>query len=305
MSEETYADDASEVEPIAHYEETDDGLDAFRDDLWEHMEKPKTLPDDFDFDSDDHEDFEKVVDDERAARKSESLFNFAYGYANYGNSSARASAVGPDADLSNQKIVFKIPGWFASDELGQWEEWWFGSFEVAKQDGDEWTAMCVGGLEPLGDRNEDSYFRNPIDEEWIPLSLMEFGFVVEREAKTDHLIFERGLNSDSLNAERGKKKDADIVFKYIDHGHRYGHKIVIDSPFEAKDDIKDLTWEQFHPDWNGDNWTIDAEALWPAVEKLTMQGWSVCVAQYVENETTTDTISNAPHIPSEYKQEDA
>lgn len=300
MSENYVNDDARNVEPIEVYEETDEQFDQFYEDLYEHAEEPQTLPENFDFGEDDPRDFEKVVDHEEAREKAEKWFKFAYGYAQYGAGQARVNAAGPNADLSGQTVVLKLPGWFADDELGQWEEWWFGQFEVAKEtDEDGWTALCLSAIEPMSDRGEESYFRNPIDEEWLPFSLIEFAYVVEPERTEDHLVFERGLDSSDLQYERGARDEGEIEMKYIDRSSRYGPKAVLDSPFEAKDDIKALDWDQFHPDWNGDNWTIDAEAIWPAIKQLTMQGWTVSLDRNVEKQMSDDPMEEGrvPYIP--------
>lgn len=283
-----YVDDVRHAEPISVYEETDEEFERFCEDLWDHAEKPTTLPEDFDFETDDPDDFERVVDEERVDKQARNWFNFAYGYANYGRGANRENLV-----------VFKLPGWFAQDELGEWTEWWFGNLEVAKQDDDdEWTAMCLSNIEPMSDRNEDDYFRSPIEEEWIPVSLTEFAFSVIREVKDSHLIFERGFDSSTIDHERGEKADADIVVEY-GKSTQYGRKFVIDSPYEAKDALGDLDWNQFHARWNGDNWEFDVGALWPFIEEMTMQGWSVCVTERVERETTSDSFGEGPYLPAE------
>lgn len=285
-----YVNDARNAEPITVYEETEEQQKQFYDDLWSVDEKPTTInkPSDIDWDElDDASEFEQV-DEERAADMATKWFKFAYGYAGYGRGANRENLV-----------VFKIPGWFASDELGDWNEWWFGNLAVAKEDPEDgFTAICFENIEPMDDRNEDSYFRNPIDEEWIPVSLMEFAFSVSEEIKDTHLLFERGLNSDEINSERGEKDDADIVVEY-GKDSQFGRKFVLESPFKAKDDIKGLDWDQFHPNWNGDNWEIDADALWAFIDEMTMQGWSVCVSERAERETTNDSMDGGPYLPEE------
>lgn len=296
MTDATYHDDARDVEPLAHYTETDDERQRFYDDLYDHADKPTTLPDDFDASADDvdWDDVERVVDEEHAAERADRWFKFAYGYAGYGSRQGHHQGT---------TVVFKLPGWFASDELGQWEEWWFGCFEVAKQDADgEWTALCLSDIEPMGDRNEDSYFRNPIDEEWFPFSLMEFGFIVTQERSDDHLIFDRGLDSSTVDHDRGRTDDADIVIN--GRTQHYGReKFEVDSPYEAKDDLGALDFDQYHADYNGDCWVFDVDALWPFIEHMTLSGWSVCVTERIERETTDDALADGPYLPAEAKRE--
>lgn len=290
---ENYVDDMTEVEPIAVYENTEEQKEQFEEDLWQHEQKPQTIPDDVDTDDPDFDwdEVERVPDEERASEKAQRWFNFVFGYAGYGKLTDR-----------NDLVAFKIPGWFAQDELGPWEEWWFGTLEVAKEDDGEFTAICFSDIEPMSDRNEDSYFRNPIEEEWIPVSLMEFAFGITEEVKNTHLLFERGLDSSTIDHSRGEKGDADIVVKYA-RTTQYGEKFVLDSPFEAKDDIKNLDWDQFHPNWTGDNWEFDAGALWPFVEEMTMQGWTVCVTEVVENRAKSDSMAEGPYLPAEATEE--
>lgn len=193
-------------------------------------------------------------------------------------------------------VVFRLPGWFASDELGQWESLWFGTFEVAKEDDDgEWTAMCLSDIEPFDDRNEERYFRDPVDEEWFPVSLVEWAFTVEQPLSDDELVFEAGGDPEQ-DFRRGTKENADIVLTGPKQT-RYGRKFAFDSPFEAKDDINDLDWDHFHQNWTGEEWRFDTEALWQFIGEMVDAGWSVGVSGLVENETTSDTLNDAAFLP--------
>lgn len=63
----------------------------------------------------------------------------------------------------------------------------------------------------------------------------------------------------------------------------YGKKICLDSPFEAKNDIQDLTWDLFHQGWEGgeEMWSITVQNkdgnITPdlAMHKLIQKDWSV------------------------------
>lgn len=301
---ENYTEDAREVEPITNYEDTDESFEQFYSDVYDHTGKPQTFDVDPDSDDDiDWDELDRIDDDEAARDKAESWFKFAYGYTGYGDGIARASA-SPGVDLSGQTIVFKLPGWFAQDELGEWTVWWFGTLEVAKEDDGEWTAMCLSAIEPMSDRNEESYFRNPREEEWIPFSLVDFAFAVTSEVSDSNLIFDRGLDSSTIDHERGEPGDADIEIRHSTRT-KYGEKFVIDSPYDTKDDLKSLDWDRFHANWSGDNWQFDVDALWPFIEEMTLQGWSVCVSEAVERETTDDSLAEGPYLPAEAKRGDA
>jgi len=58
----------------------------------------------------------------------------------------------------------------------------------------------------------------------------------------------------------------------------YGKKVLLDSPYEAKDDIKSLDWERTHRAWDGDEscWAVDADALAYVRDHLAEQGWTLC-----------------------------
>lgn len=41
---------------------------------------------------------------------------------------------------------------------------------------------------------------------------------------------------------------------------QYGEKIAVNIDFEDKDDLKNLDWDRAHPNWDGNDWTVDADA---------------------------------------------
>lgn len=57
---------------------------------------------------------------------------------------------------------------------------------------------------------------------------------------------------------------------------QYGKKVALDSPYEAKDDIKSLDWERTHRAWEDDAWQVDADELEYVREHLAEQGWTLC-----------------------------
>lgn len=68
-------------------------------------------------------------------------------------------------------------------------------------------------------------------------------------------------------------EDAVVVDDLFDT--TYGRKAALASPYEAKDDIKALDWEETHRAWDKDRkcWTVDATALPLVEEALAEAGW--------------------------------
>lgn len=68
-------------------------------------------------------------------------------------------------------------------------------------------------------------------------------------------------------------EDAVVVTDLADT--RYGKKAVLDSPYEAKDALKSLDWDDTHRSWDDsrDAWTVDATALSTVADTLADEGW--------------------------------
>lgn len=71
----------------------------------------------------------------------------------------------------------------------------------------------------------------------------------------------------------------------------HGAKAVIESDYEAKDDIKDLDWDETHRDWCGSHemsgdvtsgaWLVDLEAVEDVVDHLVERGHQVSLNKAV------------------------
>lgn len=70
-----------------------------------------------------------------------------------------------------------------------------------------------------------------------------------------------------------RDEDAVIVDEIVDSP--YGRKAVLDSPYDAKDAIKALEWDETHRSWDPERsaWTVDASALPAVAESLRDDGW--------------------------------
>lgn len=72
---------------------------------------------------------------------------------------------------------------------------------------------------------------------------------------------------------------ADITISGVHKSVQYGHKIHIEAPYEAREDIKSMDWDRTHREWNdhGKWWQIDYGALGWAIETLVEAGWVVVI----------------------------
>lgn len=274
MSDANYADDASEVPCVRVFEsEEADATEEFAEYLYDNKQPPRNPAPGKDIRSMDQDDPDNwVVDEERAQAEASEYYRHA-----------RAR--------DGSRVVLKLPGWFAQDELGEWQSWWFGTFQTAKNDPEDgWTAMCLSDIEPMCDRHEDEYFRAPRDEEWLPLSLIEAAYIVQRPPSDVAVVDDEGV-------ETGTEDEPDILLTHIEQT-RYGHKVHLESPFGAKDDIKALDWDAHHPDWTGDNWTVDKDGIYAVIEHLVDAGWSVGVSRRVSRECASSEMEPS-YLPRE------
>ena len=73
----------------------------------------------------------------------------------------------------------------------------------------------------------------------------------------------------------GSADDSVIVSDFVET--EYGRKILLDSPYDAKDAIKALDWDTTHRTWDKvyDGWTIDAtpESVEHTIATLAGEGW--------------------------------
>jgi hypothetical protein len=63
----------------------------------------------------------------------------------------------------------------------------------------------------------------------------------------------------------------------------YGPKVGIDSPYEAKDAIKALDFDETHRSWDSQKeiWTVDLDAIDQVREKLTDEGFKIEISNDV------------------------
>ncbi|AXR80708.1 helix-hairpin-helix domain-containing protein [Natrarchaeobaculum sulfurireducens] len=78
---------------------------------------------------------------------------------------------------------------------------------------------------------------------------------------------------------RGDYADENVVEFTSVVETEYGDKIALDSPYEAKEDIKSLDWEETHREWDPSRnaWLVDAEAAPSVADELRREGWSIAV----------------------------
>lgn len=126
--------------------------------------------------------------------------------------------------------------------------------------------------------NEELYFRNEFEKGrddsllWLPKS-GTIALRVEEPEPTDAII----RNADGSETT-GRASTADIAFTHIEYG-RYD-RLHFDSEFSAKDHISPnatdgLDRDIFHPQWDGDQWSIDAAKAQLAIQHFTDAGLSV------------------------------
>lgn len=75
---------------------------------------------------------------------------------------------------------------------------------------------------------------------------------------------------------------------------RYGDKLPLDTPFEAKDAVKALSWDATHRAWDGDRtaWMIDAHALTTVAEELAASGWRVVKPVEPDTDAVRDLVDS-------------
>lgn len=78
-------------------------------------------------------------------------------------------------------------------------------------------------------------------------------------------------------------------------------RVHIDSPISAKDDIKDLNWEQAHPNWDADfgehgAWRFDADAFDHAIKHLLKCEYAVTVSADVVATLGVESAEYVSHV---------
>ena len=74
--------------------------------------------------------------------------------------------------------------------------------------------------------------------------------------------------------------DWDVVIG-LPHESEYGQKVYIECPFQARDPLKDLGWDQTHRRWDeeAEMWEIDIDSLGTATLRLTQADFSLAVTE--------------------------
>lgn len=113
-------------------------------------------------------------------------------------------------------------------------------------------------------------------------------------------------------AENGEGAE---IYLYDHHTDDYStDRVHIDSPFSAKEDIMDLSWEQAHPDWDAEfgergAWRFDASAFKHAIEHFIKCGYEVAASPEVvatmgvESAEYTSHVADAEEIAIEREQQ--
>ncbi|MFC4551782.1 MULTISPECIES: hypothetical protein [Halorussus] len=94
----------------------------------------------------------------------------------------------------------------------------------------------------------------------------------------DYIATEQRVDSFVSGFKRyseGRQKGSDIIAGQV--VDEYGGKVLLDSPFEAKDDIKDLDWDDTHREWkaDADAWAVDVGSISQVEDELRDEGWDV------------------------------
>lgn len=100
--------------------------------------------------------------------------------------------------------------------------------------------------------------------------------IVNRLSREDKFILSPDGDID-LNRERMPGNDVIRIKSPV--GGKYGPVTPIQSPYEAKNDIKSLDWEDTHLSWNEarNRWEVDADSIGTVAEHLLGEGWSVAI----------------------------
>jgi len=91
---------------------------------------------------------------------------------------------------------------------------------------------------------------------------------------SSHADVQSFLTAKENYAEYG---DDDSIVAVTKKDTQYGDKVGFVTPFEAKDDIKSLDWDDYHPSWDSDlgMWFVDEESVNDASRELREDGWEV------------------------------
>jgi len=121
-------------------------------------------------------------------------------------------------------------------------------------------------------------------------SLIKYKEQIESMGIDYSAVTEQFIDEDDKMEESSDESCADIKI-FNPHDNKYGKKVTIDSPFEAKNDIKSMEWEKVHYSWNNNKkgWDADLSSLPYVLEKLKGQGWTVRVTEEVDEAYEEET----------------
>lgn len=96
---------------------------------------------------------------------------------------------------------------------------------------------------------------------------------VETKVEESESTNDSGTDSGESDSKTGKITVKDEV------PTQYGHKAVLDTPYEAKEDIKDMDWDKTHYEFENKSafqgWLVDVDSLDYVKEHLQDAGWNV------------------------------
>lgn len=99
------------------------------------------------------------------------------------------------------------------------------------------------------------------------------------------------VKSDESTTQDTETPNADVIFEDV-HQNKYGMKVFVDTPYDAKKDVWDnLRWEKTHHTWNSERkqWSVDLEAVPYLVEQFESKGYSVHINNDVKAEYSEQT----------------
>lgn len=173
----------------------------------------------------------------------------------------------------------------ARNELSTNETLWYGTFETAKQTGeDEWEAVCFSALDPVEDYSSSEMHTSEADDDvWLPTYGVKQLWQVYDHPPEDALHLARSDDDASLECDRDYPDEADIHI-HSPHSYQYGTQFILECPKEAADAVKDIPEEEAYQSFSSihSHWRFDADGLLVAIDTLTKAGWTVAISPTIE-----------------------
>lgn len=185
-----------------------------------------------------------------------------------------------------EQTLLALPAAFARKELDTSAPLWYGTFEVAKRDdGSEWTAICVSTLDPVENYEAANRHTDIEDDDvWLPTYALEDVWHVYDHPPEVALHLTRP-SSDELACTRAHPDDADIYLHSPTPTEYDSIQFALDSPKDAKEDIKTIPSPPAYPEYDHDRyqWLINGEGLLVTIDTLTTAGWTVAISPTIES----------------------